>query len=40
VTRDALNAAIKICGPGVPFKRIGATIHDIADKQKLGVIRE
>ncbi|KAG1680191.1 hypothetical protein FOA52_000304 [Chlamydomonas sp. UWO 241] len=40
VTREALNAAIKICGPGVPYKRIGATIHDLADKYKLGVIKE
>ena len=27
VTTQSLNAAIAICGPGVPVRKIGATIH-------------
>lgn len=38
VTEDALEAAIKIVKPGVPLRRIGATIHDVADKHKFGVV--
>ena len=38
VTEDALEAAIKIVKPGVPLRRIGATIHEIADKHKFGVV--
>ncbi|KAI8360354.1 peptidase M24, structural domain-containing protein [Mortierella sp. GBAus27b] len=30
-TKEALDAAIAVCGPGVPLKRIGKTIQDIAD---------
>lgn len=40
VTKEALDAAIRQCGPGVPYKVIGQTIHDIADKHKLGVVRD
>ncbi|KAG6552147.1 hypothetical protein Mapa_006249 [Marchantia paleacea] len=39
VTREALDKAISICGPGVEFKKIGKVIHDIADKYKYGVVR-
>ena len=38
VTEDALEAAIKIVKPGVPLRRIGATIHEIADQYKFGVV--
>lgn len=31
VTRDCLDTAIAICGPGVDFRDIGAIITDIAD---------
>lgn len=31
VTRDCLNTAIAICGPGIEFRHIGAIITDIAD---------
>jgi len=31
VTRDCLDTAIAICGPGVDFREIGAVITDIAD---------
>eukprot|EP00238_Polyblepharides_amylifera_P010623 CAMPEP_0196579936 /NCGR_PEP_ID=MMETSP1081-20130531/25821_1 /TAXON_ID=36882 /ORGANISM="Pyramimonas amylifera, Strain CCMP720" /LENGTH=296 /DNA_ID=CAMNT_0041899661 /DNA_START=228 /DNA_END=1118 /DNA_ORIENTATION=+ len=38
-TREALMRAIKVCGPGVPFNKIGKAIHDYADSQKLGVVQ-
>lgn len=38
-TRFALDAAIAICGPGVPFNKIGSVIHDIADIFGYGVVR-
>lgn len=40
-TKAALDAAIAVCGPGVPFNAIGKAIHDYADaqEQKLGVVR-
>jgi methionyl aminopeptidase len=34
VTKLALDEAIKICKPGVPYKRIGSVINDIADQHK------
>lgn len=40
VTRQALDEAIKVCGPGVPLKAIGATIQGIADKHKYGVVKD
>ncbi|EFJ17369.1 hypothetical protein SELMODRAFT_154620 [Selaginella moellendorffii] len=39
VTREALDKAIAVCGPGVEFKKIGRTIHDVADKFKYGVVK-
>ena len=39
-TTRALNAAIAICRPGVPFNKIGETIHAIADSENLGVVKE
>ncbi|CAK9221328.1 unnamed protein product [Sphagnum troendelagicum] len=38
VTREALDKAIAICGPGVEFKKIGATINEIADRYRYGVV--
>jgi methionyl aminopeptidase len=40
VTERALAAAIAVCGPGVPYRRIGETIHAIADAERVGVVRE
>jgi methionyl aminopeptidase len=40
VTTRALDAAISICRPGVPFNKIGETIHAIADSERLGVVKE
>ncbi|XP_048607499.1 methionine aminopeptidase 1D, chloroplastic/mitochondrial isoform X2 [Brassica napus] len=40
VTKESLDKAISICGPGVDYKKIGKTIHDHADKHKYGVVRQ
>jgi hypothetical protein len=32
VTRESLAAAIAVCGPGVPFRDIGAAISSVADR--------
>lgn len=40
VTRECLDKAISICAPGVEFKKIGKTIHDHADKSRLGIVQE
>lgn len=32
VTRQSLQAAIDVCGPGVPFRAIGSAISSMADK--------
>ncbi|KAJ4880233.1 hypothetical protein Rs2_37287 [Raphanus sativus] len=40
VTKEALDRAISICGPGVEYKKIGKTILDHADKHKYGVVRQ
>ncbi|KAF3513503.1 hypothetical protein F2Q69_00008864 [Brassica cretica] len=40
VTKEPLEKAISICGPGVEYKKIGKTIHDHADKHKYGVVRQ
>eukprot|EP00271_Cylindrocystis_brebissonii_P010496 TRINITY_DN26693_c0_g1_i1.p1 TRINITY_DN26693_c0_g1~~TRINITY_DN26693_c0_g1_i1.p1 ORF type:complete len:434 (-),score=30.45 TRINITY_DN26693_c0_g1_i1:378-1541(-) len=40
VTKEALDRAIAICGPGVEFKRIGNIINDLADKYSYGVVRK
>ena len=39
-TARALDAAVAICRPGVPFNKIGETIHAIADSERLGVVKE
>ncbi|KAJ9531427.1 hypothetical protein QJQ45_006865 [Haematococcus lacustris] len=40
VTKAALDAAIKISGPGVPYKQIGKVINEIADNYSYGVVRD
>ncbi|KAJ6806254.1 methionine aminopeptidase 1D, chloroplastic/mitochondrial [Iris pallida] len=40
VTKECLDKAISICAPGVEFKKIGKTIHDHADKFRLGVVQQ
>ncbi|CDY62344.1 BnaCnng39990D [Brassica napus] len=40
VTKESLDKAISICGPGVEYKKVGKTIHDHADKHKYGVVRQ
>ncbi|KAJ4846719.1 Methionine aminopeptidase 1D, chloroplastic/mitochondrial [Turnera subulata] len=40
VTKECLYKAISICAPGVPYNRIGKTIHDHADKYQYGVVRQ
>jgi len=37
-TERALAAAIEVCKPGTAVRKIGATIHAIADAEKLGVV--
>lgn len=39
-TEEALQAAIKLCGPGVPVSAIGAACADVAAKHKLTVVRD
>ncbi len=40
VTQLARDAAIKVCGPGVPLKAIGAAIQDVADTHKLKIVKD
>lgn len=40
VTRECLDAAIRIVAPGVPLGEIGNVIHDIADRHGYGVVDE
>eukprot|EP00882_Tetradesmus_deserticola_P001967 GHRQ01002107.1.p1 GENE.GHRQ01002107.1~~GHRQ01002107.1.p1 ORF type:complete len:341 (+),score=96.59 GHRQ01002107.1:283-1305(+) len=37
---EALQAAIKVCGPGVPLSAIGAACADVAQKHKFTVVRD
>jgi methionyl aminopeptidase len=39
-TKEALDAAISICAPGVPYRAIGDAISDVADKHGYGVVRD
>ena len=39
-TDACLKAAIDICGPGVPVRKIGATIHAMADELGYGVVEK
>lgn len=39
-TKRALDAAIAICGPGVPVSEIGEVIERVANKAGLGTVRE
>lgn len=38
--REALNAAIAACGPGVPFREVGNVVQREADRRGLSVVRE
>jgi len=38
-TREALENAIKECGEGVPFKRIGDAVCDVAERENFGVVK-
>lgn len=38
-TKEALNAAIAVCRPGAPFSAIGAAIQTVADRERLGLVR-
>lgn len=40
VTKECLDKAISICGPGREYKQIGMTIHDYADKHHYGVVEQ
>jgi len=40
VTKLALDEAIKICGPGVPIREIGAKVQSIAEAHKIAVSEE
>jgi len=39
-TKEALDAAIGICAPGVPYRAIGDAISDVADRHGYGVVRD
>ncbi|EPS60791.1 methionine aminopeptidase, partial [Genlisea aurea] len=39
ITKECLEKAIAICGPGVEYSKIGRTIHDHADKHGYGVVQ-
>ena len=39
-TDRCLAAAIDVCGPGVPVRKIGATIHGLADELGFGVVEK
>ena len=39
-TDACLKAAIDACGPGVPVRKIGATIHALADERGYGVVEK
>jgi methionyl aminopeptidase len=39
VTRESLDAAIRVCGPGVPLTHIGATIQALADRHGMSIVR-
>ena len=39
-TDESLKAAIDICKPGTPIRKIGATIHALADERGFGVVEK
>lgn len=39
-TLEALMEGISVCGPGVPFRAIGAAIHKVARHAGYGTVRE
>ena len=40
VTRDAMNSAIAVCGPGVPLSEIGRVIEGVANANGYSVVRD
>lgn len=38
--RDCLDAAINICGPGVPYGEIGRTIQPLAESRGCAVVKQ
>jgi methionyl aminopeptidase len=40
VTKTALEAGIKVCGPGVRISQIGKAIHAVAEHHRYGVVRD
>lgn len=40
VTREALEAAIKVCGPNVPIRKIGDAVTEVAKRHKLNVSKD
>lgn len=40
ITEECLYRAIEICGPNVPFSKIGHTIEDYANENNLQVLKE
>ncbi len=38
-TKESLDAAIAICAPSVPFKRIGDEIQKVANQRKMNVVK-
>lgn len=40
VTKQSLDAAIAVCGPDVPLRKIGDAIQRVADEHKYGVVRQ
>lgn len=38
-TRKSLDNAISICGPGVPYRKIGSMIQPVVDKEGYSVVR-
>jgi len=39
-TKASLEAAIAICGPGVPFQKLGGEIQKVADSAGFGVVKD
>ena len=40
ITQQSLENAISICRPGVPWRRIGATVQDLSDQHGYGSVAE
>ncbi|CAK0761962.1 Methionine aminopeptidase 1D, chloroplastic/mitochondrial [Coccomyxa viridis] len=40
VTLEALEAAVALCGPGVPVRKIGEVVERIAQRHKYGIVKD